>query len=318
MKARWYGLRKSKGKYVGFVDSDDWIDPCMYKMLMAVAKERDCDIVSMGYTIVFDGQQEMRMDEDTLVGYYEKGRNLDLFLSSMMYDVKRMKRGVQPSLCTKVIKRELLIQSFDRADLTITMGEDAAVFYSCCLSMKNIYIMQKYKYFYRVHDTSMCRSLSIDNFSEFYMFYKYMQKCILKYGNQYGLLDQLKQYVWTFLEQGINQVFHIVLKRSYVFPYAVIERGSNIILYGAGEVGKSYYDQIMGNRYCNIVLWADKNSNAGKGIIHPNHISRIDNIKILIAVKKRELADEIMTELLDSGISKDRLIWICPQEIPVI
>ena len=41
-------------------------------------------------------------------------------------------------------------------------------------------------------------------------------------------------------------------------------------------------------------------------------------MKILIAVKKRELADEIVAELLDLGINRERLVWICPQEIPVI
>lgn len=198
------------------------------------------------------------------------------------------------------------------------MGEDAAIFYSCCLKMKNIYIMREYKYFYRVHDTSMCRSLTIDNFNEFYMFYQYMQTLFLEYGNPYGLPDQLKQYIWTFLEQGINQVFHIMLKRNYVFPYINIERGSDIILYGAGGVGQSYYDQIMDNHYCNIVFWADKNVNISKNIIHPSHISRAGNMKILIAVKKRELADEIVAELLDLGINRERLVWICPQEIPVI
>lgn len=318
MKARWYGLRKSKGKYIGFVDSDDWIGSDMYSLLMSAAKENDCDIVSMGYKVVRDEQREMRMDDDTLNGYYEKGKNLDFFLANMMFDADKRKRGVQPSLCTKVIKRELLMQSFNGADLKITMGEDAAIFYSCCLKMKNIYIMMEYKYFYRVHDTSMCRSLTIDNFNEFYMFYQYMKTLFLEYGNSYGLLDQLKQYVWTFLEQGINQVFNIMLKRYYVFPYTDIERGSDIILYGAGGVGQSYYDQIMDNHYCNIVFWADKNVNISKNIIHPSHISRAGNMKILIAVKKRELADEIVSELLDLGISKERLVWICPQEIPVI
>lgn len=318
MKARWDGLRKCKGEYIGFVDSDDWIDPQMYKVLMSIAQDKDCDIVSMGYTVVIDEQKEMRMDDGTLFGYYEKGKNLDLFLSNMMYDSEKMERGVQPSLCTKIIKRELLMRAFDGADQKITMGEDAAIFYPCCLEMKNIYIMKEYKYFYRVHNQSMCRSMSTDIFRELYLFYQYMQKCFWQYRNQYGLSEQLKKYVWTLLEQGVDQIFHIKMKRVYLFPYSIIERGSDIILYGAGAVGQSYYDQIVENHYCNIAAWADKNNNDDRKIMHPSQIEKTSNRKILIAIKKQEIAEEIMDELIASGIREERLVWVRPQEMPIV
>lgn len=317
MSARRDGLRRSKGRYIGFVDSDDWIASDMYKKLMSAAGEKNCDIVSMSYTAVFDEQKEIRADDDTLFGHYERGKNLDIFLSNMMYDAKRMKRGAQPSLCTKIIKRELLIKVFDKTDQRITMGEDAAIFYPCCLEMKNICIMKDYRYFYRVHDRSMCRNRNPNIFNEYYSFYQYMQNCFLKYGNQYGLSEQLRQYVWTFLEEGVNQVFHIKVRRTYLFPYTAIERGSDIILYGAGAVGLSYYAQISDNHYCNIVIWADKRNNSEK-IVHPHQIEKVSNMKILIAIKKKETADEIIDELTSSGIRKERLVWICPQEIPVI
>jgi glycosyltransferase involved in cell wall biosynthesis len=39
------GLREAKGEYVGFIDSDDWIDPNMYQIMYEAAHRDDADIV---------------------------------------------------------------------------------------------------------------------------------------------------------------------------------------------------------------------------------------------------------------------------------
>lgn len=46
--ARNAGLDIAKGKYIGFVDSDDWIEPEMYEKMVSVSKETNTDIVICG------------------------------------------------------------------------------------------------------------------------------------------------------------------------------------------------------------------------------------------------------------------------------
>lgn len=317
MQARWRGLQNSTGEYIGFVDSDDWIDSYMYQELMSVAKNKECDIVSMGYTTVSE-ESRIEIDDATLFGYYERGVNLDIFFSNMIHDSKEGKRGAQPSLCTKVIKRKLLLRVFERKKENFTMGEDAAIFYPCCLEMKNIYIMKAYKYFYRIHSESMCRNMTINTFGDLCSFYQYMKKYFLKYDDQYCFLEQLKNYIWILLEQGLQQVFQIQVRKVYIFPYTTVEKNSDIILYGAGEVGKSYYWQIMNNHYCNIVAWVDKHNSDGKKIVQPGQIVNLCSMKILIAIKKKAIVDEIERELISIGIDKERVLWVNPQEIPLV
>ena len=43
--ARNLALQKSNGEYLGFVDSDDWIDSDMYEKMYKTAKEENADIV---------------------------------------------------------------------------------------------------------------------------------------------------------------------------------------------------------------------------------------------------------------------------------
>lgn len=46
--ARNYGIDRAHGEWIGFVDSDDWIEPDMYEVLLKSALETDADIVECG------------------------------------------------------------------------------------------------------------------------------------------------------------------------------------------------------------------------------------------------------------------------------
>lgn len=47
--ARNLGLREAKGEYIGFVDSDDWIEPDMYEVMLKRMRETGADIVTCEY-----------------------------------------------------------------------------------------------------------------------------------------------------------------------------------------------------------------------------------------------------------------------------
>ena len=47
--ARNIGMSYATGKYIGFVDADDWIAPQMYEKMYDIAEETDCDIVCCRY-----------------------------------------------------------------------------------------------------------------------------------------------------------------------------------------------------------------------------------------------------------------------------
>lgn len=50
--ARNTGIRAAKGLYIGFVDSDDWVEESMYKELYEEAVKYDLDIVDTDYDII--------------------------------------------------------------------------------------------------------------------------------------------------------------------------------------------------------------------------------------------------------------------------
>ena len=61
-RARNIGMDLAAGEYIGFVDSDDWIDPDMYRKLLELAENEQCDLVHCDVTAHFpDGSVAAEM-----------------------------------------------------------------------------------------------------------------------------------------------------------------------------------------------------------------------------------------------------------------
>lgn len=61
--ARNTGIEVAEGEYIGFVDSDDWIEPDMYETLYNLATSKECDIVMCDAVTKYDDKPD---EEDTI------------------------------------------------------------------------------------------------------------------------------------------------------------------------------------------------------------------------------------------------------------
>ena len=58
--ARNAGIRIAQGEFIGFIDSDDWIEPGMFQLLYDLITEYDADIAQVGYIKEFIGRQSVK------------------------------------------------------------------------------------------------------------------------------------------------------------------------------------------------------------------------------------------------------------------
>lgn len=103
-------------------------------------------------------------------------------------------------------------------------------------------------------------------------------------------------------------------KQGFVwhFPYEEIKTGSNIAIYGAGDVGKAFKKNMDETAYAKVLLWVDRDYENLKelGVKAPESLEtnkEIDNI--IIAINNMGIAKEVKEYLRYMGIESDKIIW---------
>ena len=95
--ARNLGIRECIGNYVGFVDSDDYVDAAMYEEMLRAALADNCDMVECSYHYIQekDGQQKELATRGNIRQYRDRK---DMF--------------IDPMTCpwNKLIRREILLR----------------------------------------------------------------------------------------------------------------------------------------------------------------------------------------------------------------
>ncbi|WP_026518085.1 glycosyltransferase family 2 protein [Butyrivibrio sp. MC2021] len=139
--ARNLGIQKATGEYIGFADSDDYVDPTLFKKLYDKAKQENADLCECHYHSMLE---QNGTGADGLPLYKEIGTRGTICAHE---DVKELFLNPQVSPWNKLYRREILINN----NITFPEGmiyEDTA-FYIKTLPFikKHAYVDEKLVYY---------------------------------------------------------------------------------------------------------------------------------------------------------------------------
>lgn len=135
--ARNMGLKKAKGEYITFVDSDDWVDTEMIEKMYNKAISTNSDIVVCNAYSVID----------------DKIDNLEIFKSNDLDSHKRYIINCPGACWGQLIKKDIIINN-DLYFLEHHFYEDIAVMPALCLYAKKISYLNENLYYYLIRTGS--------------------------------------------------------------------------------------------------------------------------------------------------------------------
>lgn len=321
VSARKAGLKIARGGWVAYVDSDDWIEPTMYELMWEKAERHHADVVVTAYQESYDGCETVR-ENYISPGVYRQSQIVEEIFGKMLYVGKLGKWGLSPACWDKLLRKEVVEKYQYDVDDRIWDGEDHAFIYSIILEAKCVVVLNEAPYHHRIRSGSVAVGYDSRCFERFSYLFNHLKERFMSTPYWKDVLERQFpfQMRWFLLkhintELGVSSYDEYKMTEAYVFPFSQIEKGSEIVIYGAGNVGIVYYRQVMTTNYCKVRAWVARNhvSCAYPQLVKsPQIIKNLRYDKIVIAVLEENVMAGIKRDLADLGVPKDRVMWHSP------
>lgn len=177
--ARNVGISKAKGRYIGFVDSDDYIKEDMYEILLNLIKKYDADVSICNLYDVIDGNECIRNKENGIREY----SRLDI-LKEVLLD-----KNIQSYAWNKLYEKEL----FDEIKYPIGKKyEDIGTTFYLFEKCNKIVVTSEPEYYYLKRADSLVNNVTESTILDYteiiiqrYLYIKQNIKELRKYNNYY-------------------------------------------------------------------------------------------------------------------------------------
>lgn len=203
--ARKMGIMNATGKYLCFVDSDDWIEKDMIEMLVIEAEQNQVELVVSNFIYEYEDVKAQKCGGGTLeAGVYADEDYVNIFIPRMFYGGPANGWGIWPTLWGKLFVTEKFKPHILELSEAIFYGEDAASLYPYCLAVKKGAVIQKELYHYRIRENSVSVKKNSCIFDNLCSLYDYLYDSFAKSAQRDILLQNLKYYLLVLFNHAVN------------------------------------------------------------------------------------------------------------------
>lgn len=373
--ARNHGMRHATGKYLLFLDADDYFKPTLLEKMYSYAEANNLQVTVCQYdtyrediaSIVPRSFSEVEAmipeGKDVFSAIDLQGNGIfqlssgwawdKLFLREYViecgYEFPTMRSSEDGFFSFMLMARAERIGYMKEVLITYRLGNQNSLSSTKDTNWENGFLMLDMIYkelnrlgIYGVYQNSFLRFVvefdiwymeSMNTVDAFVHCYRRIQEDEKKYQilgvNQICCSEYLlkkyeniitsspEQYLFSETKnmkqlQEKEYIYKATNKKGWLFPFEKIPQSQNILLYGAGAVGKAYFEQLSATEYANRVIWVDKcydkYCSEGFDVVNPESVDFQQIDYAVIAIISGNVVKDVKLWLIDKGISVDKII----------
>lgn len=216
------GSEAASGDYIGYIDSDDFIDADMYERMYKKAVEEDADIACCGLKHLYEEEnheewvEQMEFPQDVFTLDEIREKMFPVLINNGAF----MGRSLQPNRVTKLVKREVVQRNLPLCDDRVGIGEDFQFSLCMFLDAKKIVILKDYfPYYYWMNNSSMTMKYDENYMSKISI----LKENLCRISDEKKVYDFKPQIVNDFLCLTVLQIKGSIYKRKEM-PYRKLRK----------------------------------------------------------------------------------------------
>ncbi len=312
VSARKAGIKEATGFYLVNIDGDDWIEENMIELLVQNICKDGSDIAVCGFWKEGVEREEYAWASSnfTITGK-KKNAIATAWLNGEL--------NCAEVVWNKLYKTDLFRSVYELVPNYLCNGEDVIAFFNLIHSDVKVCILDDKLYHYVSRPGSVSQSAdAIKRMASKELMIGFLAQVI---EEKFDVpKDVLNNWIIdkTMLEINKNidggESFIQTFYTSNIDPL----KRKNVVIYGAGKVGKDLFRQLTTHDDINICLWVDKNyqkySHGFHEVKSVDALGTTDYDVIIVAILDEKKYETIRNQLIEQfGISEDKIIWSNPQ-----
>ncbi|MBO2544803.1 glycosyltransferase family 2 protein [Salegentibacter sp. BDJ18] len=193
--ARNLGIKEAKGKYLAFIDADDWLRPDYLEKLVTPMQKPIIDLVCAGYYEVNRDYPKGLKLHDFQPEVFTKSIDKRSFQANLF-------NGVSGVLWGKLFRKEIFLVNNIEFHPNLRLSEDLLAVIEYSLYLNKVFIIPDAIYFYnRLNETGLSQGISIEKYHNLKCFFRelgrfreeldFLDLDLIKLRRKYSFIIQL-------------------------------------------------------------------------------------------------------------------------------